>query len=230
MNDLNLLGIDTSGNIASVAVCNENTVIAQTTVMTRLTHSQIILPLCKDVLEKAEMTLDDIDRIAVAVGPGSYTGLRIGISAVKGMCFGTEKECVGISTLEGLAFNMSGTGKKICSVMSARQNLVYTAFFEDNNGVITRLSEDRIITEEKLYEEISEGTVVVGDYAKNFIEKFSDKNLLLAPPHLRYQLASSLCFAGIVKTPITADELDASYLQPTKAEKDLEEKKNGGNA
>ena len=110
---MNLLGIDTSGNIASVAVCNENTVIAQTTVMTRLTHSQIILPLCKDVLEKAEMTLDDIDRIAVAVGPGSYTGLRIGISAVKGMCFGAEKECVGISTLEGLAFNMSGTGKKI---------------------------------------------------------------------------------------------------------------------
>ena len=194
MNDLNLLGIDTSGNIASVAVCNENTVIAQTTVMTRLTHSQIILPLCKDVLEKAEMTLDDIDRIAVAVGPGSYTGLRIGISAVKGMCFGAEKECVGISTLEGLAFNMSGTGKKICSVMSARQNLVYTAFFEDNNGVITRISEDRIITEEKLYEEISEGTVIVGDYAKNFIEKFSGKNLLLAPPHLRYQLASSLCF------------------------------------
>ena len=70
----------------------------------------------------------------------------------------------------------------------------------------------------------------LGDYAKNFTEKFSYKNLLLAPPHLRYQLASSLCFAGMTKTPITADELDASYLQPTKAEKDLEEKKNGGNA
>lgn len=229
MNDLNLLGIDTSGNIASVAVCNENTVIAQTTVMTRLTHSQIILPLCKDVLAKAEMSLDDIDRIAVAVGPGSYTGLRIGISAVKGMCFATGKECVGVSTLMGLAWNMAGTGRKICAVMSARQNLVYTAFFEDNAGVVTRLCDDRIITEEKLYEEISEGMVVVGDYAKELVEKFPDKNLLLAPPHLRYQLASSLCYAGMNLNPITAERLDASYLQPTKAEKDLEEKKNGGN-
>ncbi len=230
MNALNLLGIDTSGNIASVAVCNENTVIAQTTVMTRLTHSQIILPLCKDVLMKAEMTIDDIDRIAVAAGPGSYTGLRIGISAVKGICFGAGKECVGVSTLMGLAFNMAGTGKKICAVMSARQNLVYTAFFEDNNGVVTRLSDDRIITLEQLYEEISEGTVITGDYAKEFTEKFPDKKLILAPPHLRYQLASSLCYAGMNMPPVTADELDASYLQPTKAEKDLEEKKNGGNA
>ncbi len=229
MNALNLLGIDTSGNIASVAVCNENTVIAQTTVMTRLTHSQIILPLCKDVLMKAEMTLSDIDRIAVAVGPGSYTGLRIGISAVKGMCFGAEKECVGVSTLEGLAFNMAGTGKKICAVMSARQNLVYTAFFEDKEGVVTRLSDDRIITTGQLYEEISEGTVITGDYAKEFTEKFPDKKLVLAPPHLRYQLASSLCYAGMNMPSVTADELDASYLQPTKAEKDLEEKKNGGN-
>ena len=229
MNDLNLLGIDTSGNIASVAVCNENTVIAQTTVITRLTHSQIILPLCKGVLMKAEMTLSDIDRIAVAVGPGSYTGLRIGISAVKGMCFGAGKECVGVSTLMGLAFNMAGTGKKICAVMSARQNLVYTAFFEDKEGVVTRLSDDRIITTGQLYEEISEGTVITGDYAKEFTEKFPDKKLVLAPPHLRYQLASSLCYAGMNMPSVTADELDASYLQPTKAEKDLEEKKNGGN-
>lgn len=227
MNALKILGIDTSGRTASVAVCDEHSVIAQTSVMTKLTHSQIILPLCIETLEKAKISLDDIDRIAVSDGPGSYTGLRIGISAVKGMVYASGKECVGVSTLESLAYNVFGMGRKICSVMSARQNLVYTAFFEDDGGKLTRLCDDRIIPEEQLFEEISQETVLVGDYAEEFFNKFSGKKLFLSPPHLRYQLASSLCFASLDKEPVSAEILDARYLQPTKAEKDLEQKIGG---
>ncbi|MDE6745485.1 MAG: tRNA (adenosine(37)-N6)-threonylcarbamoyltransferase complex dimerization subunit type 1 TsaB, partial [Oscillospiraceae bacterium] len=102
-----LLGIDTSGKTASVAVCTETSVLAQTTVYTKLTHSQVILPICNDVLKSAGTELSDVDVIAAAAGPGSYTGLRIGIAAVQAMCFALDKHCIGISTLEALAHYVS---------------------------------------------------------------------------------------------------------------------------
>lgn len=220
---MKLLGIDTSGKIAAVALCDENTVLAQTTVLTKLTHSQVILPLVKEMLVHAGVALDEIDGIAIANGPGSYTGLRIGISAVKAMCFALNKPCIGISTLESLAYNLQGFKGTICSVMSARQNLVYTATFTSNGKEIECITEDRIISTEALFDDlitIQDEIILVGDSAMSCNADFNTEKIVLAPPHLRLQLASSLCYAGFTKEMQMPNNLDARYLQPTKAEKD----------
>lgn len=215
-----LLGIDTSGKTASVAVCTESAVLAQTTVYTKLTHSQVILPICKDVLKSAGTELSDVDVIAAAAGPGSYTGLRIGIAAVKAMCFALDKPCIGISTLEALAYNVSLHKGIICAVMTARLDLVYCAVFRSDGRNITRLSEDEILPTDELIkrlEAFDEDVVTVGDAA----EKLSGERFTTAPPHLKLQLASSLCAAGFTKEPYSPDSLGAAYMEITKAEKDL---------
>lgn len=168
MNDLTLLGIDTSGKTASVTVCSENTVLAQNTVYTKLTHSQVILPICKDVLKNAGLELSDVDGIVVSAGPGSYTGLRIGIAAVKAICFALNKPCIGISTLESLANNVSFHKGTICAVMTARLDLVYCAVFRSDGKSVTRITEDGILSIDELksrLESESGDIAVVGDAA-----------------------------------------------------------------
>ena len=220
---MTLLGIDTSGKTASVALCTENKVLAQTTVYTSLTHSQVILPICKDVLKNAGLELADVDGIAVAMGPGSYTGLRIGISAVKAISFAQNKPCIGISTLEGLVNNVSVHKGIICAVMAARLDLVYCAVFESDGCKVKRLSNDEILSLDDLKAKLAEygGEIaVVGDAA----DKLEGERIIIAPPHLKLQLATGLCAAAFDKELSTPDMLDAAYLQITKAEKDLQEK------
>ncbi len=230
MSVLIILGIDTSGKTASVAVCSENAVLAQTSVLTRLTHSQVIMPICTEVLRNAGIGLNDVDAMAVSNGPGSYTGLRIGVSAVKAMSFALNKKCVGISTLESLAYNMRGFKGVVCTVMKARADLMYTAFFTSYKDVITRIFDDTILPEADIISRIKgyHGEIVlVGDAAEELYQNnnFAEtENVTLAPPHLRLQLASSLCYASYEKQFGTADGLNAEYLQQTKAEKDLEQK------
>lgn len=218
-----VLGIDTSGKTASVALCSEKAVLAQTTVLTKLTHSQVIMPICEDVLRNSGEKLDNIDGIAVANGPGSYTGLRIGVSAVKAMAYALNIDCVGISTLESLAYNFKGIKAVVCAVMYARLDLVYNAFFESDGNRINRLTNDRIISVEELSNELGkyQNAVLVGDYAEEFANKYLLENILLSAPHLRLQLASSLCFSAFDKSLSCPDNLNAEYLQITKAEKDL---------
>ena len=223
MNGLTLLGIDTSGKTASVAVCKEDSVLAQTTVYTKLTHSQVILPICKEVLKNAGMELSQIDGIAAAAGPGSYTGLRIGIAAVKAMCFALGKPCIGISTLEALAHNVSVHKGIICAVMAARLDLVYCAVFRSDGRTISRITEDGILSLDELkarLETMDGDIITVGDAA----DKLTGEGFAASPPHLKLQLASSLCAAGFGKELCSPDELEAAYMQITKAEKDLKAK------
>ena len=225
-----VIGIDTSGKTASCALCTEDAVLAENSFVTRLTHSQVILPMVKDMLKNAGKTLSDIDGFAAVSGPGSYTGLRIGISAVKGICFALDKKCAGISALESLAYNFSGTDCLVCSVMHARQDLVYTAFFRtDVFGNVQRLTEDKIITEEELTAQLlgfgkTEKVICAGDYSEKMTALADCKNVLRAAPKLNAPLASSLCYAAMKKGFSSPDCLNAEYMQITKAEKDLEEK------
>lgn len=224
MNVLLILGIDTSGKTASTALYEDGIIIAQNNLYTNRTHSQVILPICKRMMEDANKPLSDVDVFAVSLGPGSYTGLRIGISAVKAMAFALKKDCVGISTLEALAYNMLGYKGVICSIIKARLDLVYTAVFEGDGNTITRLSDDKIITQDEVLANISQydkDVILVGDGADEFYEKYKHDFLYIAPPHLKHQLASSLCLASLKHNAVFPDDLEASYLQPTKAEKDL---------
>lgn len=222
MNGLLILGIDTSGKTASAAVCDESRVISQVTLFSPQVHSQIILPAAKRVLEDAGLTLGDIDGIAAAKGPGSYAGLRIGLAAVKGISFANGCSCWGISTLEALAYNFRGFNCKVCSVMHARQDILYNALFEVKGNSVTRLCDDRLITESELVGELSgeDGYYAVGDYGDAFSE-YSKGKIAPPPSHLKYLLASSLCFAAFDRPSVSAAELVPDYLQLTKAEKDL---------
>lgn len=232
MNALKILGIDTSGKTASVAITENDIVLGQTTIYTEKTHSQVILPLCKKLLEDCGTELKDIDGFAVSVGPGSYTGLRIGISAVKAMAFALDKKCYGISTLESLAYNAKGFVGYIIPVMKARANLVYNAVFKCNDiGETKRTKEDRIISVSDLKAEVveilesRENIILTGDYAEEFQKLYGEvAGLILAPAHIRLQSASSLCGVAEKSEPVSADDLEAVYMQPTRAEKELNSK------
>ena len=223
-----MLGIDTSGKTATVAAADEKKVYAQFTVLTRLTHSQIILPMVNSTLKGAGLTLADIEGIAVAVGPGSYTGLRIGVSSVKAMAYALGIGCAGVSTLEALAAGVRIAEGIICPVMTARQELVYNALFSSDGERLTRITEDRVISAAELAEELdgfSDGRVILtGDGAEIFSEKHGGG--ILSPPALRLQLATGVIEAAQGKPLIPPEQLDTAYLQQVKAEKDLEDKLN----
>ena len=216
MIDLKILAIDTSGKVASVAVTDGEKLLWEKSVYTKLTHSQVILPMVKQALEETGLTYADLDCAAIAKGPGSYTGLRIGVAAVKGMCFGCESlKSAGVSTLLSLAYNCIGFEGRIISVMRARPKIVYAGEFQCKNGVVTRISADRVCPEK---------TMLVGDCATEIKAKYfaDNENVQLASYVNRLQRASSLCLAVEAQPEImvSADRLEVSYLQATKAEKD----------
>ncbi|MGN0622333.1 MAG: tRNA (adenosine(37)-N6)-threonylcarbamoyltransferase complex dimerization subunit type 1 TsaB [Oscillospiraceae bacterium] len=221
-----ILGIDTSGKVASCAVADNEKILCEKILYTKLTHSQVILPMVKEVLEDCGLGFDDLDGIAVANGPGSYTGLRIGIAAVKGICMGApDIKCAGISTLESLAYNCSAFQGKIIPVMKARPKIVYAGEYLSENGSITRLSEDRVCPSDEMFSGIdaSQKIMLTGDCCEEIkSEYFGDnENVILAPYTQRLQKASSLCaaFQAAPQYAVSADSLAASYLQATKAEK-----------
>ncbi|MBQ8622949.1 MAG: tRNA (adenosine(37)-N6)-threonylcarbamoyltransferase complex dimerization subunit type 1 TsaB [Oscillospiraceae bacterium] len=227
---MTILGIDTSGKTASCAVLRDGVILGQNTVYTKLTHSQVILPFVKRLLEDTNLTLSDIDLVAVADGPGSYTGLRIGISAVKGMCI-DGKKCLGVSTLEALATNCIGSKARIFSLLNARPGIVYFGVYDSDGETLTNITPDAVVNAEAVLEAANsyDGDIVlVGDCISNIKEKFfaEDNRIRLAPPHERLQLASSVCLTALahIDEAISDDELSARYLQITKAEKDLKEK------
>ena len=220
-----ILGIDTSGKMASVSLMQDDVLLAENSVYTTLTHSQIIMPMCKKLLESVGKTLQDVNRLVVSCGPGSYTGLRIGISGVKAMCFALNIGCNGISTLESLAYNVFGFDGVICSIMKARLDLVYCGLFQSDMKSITRYSDDCILEKSMLFEKLSnidKNIILVGDGAEDFYSSYEFKsNVALASVKDRLQSASSLCEIARNLEPQTPQDLQALYLQPTKAEKDL---------
>ncbi len=234
MKGLHILGIDTSGKTASVAVTDDDKLLWEKTVYTRLTHSQVILPMVSEALKELELSFCDIDCAAIAKGPGSYTGLRIGCAAVKGMCMGQESlKCIGISTLEALSFNCLPYSGRIAAAMFARQGICYAGIYESDGKQIRNIRPDEVIKEDELFSsfDVSEGLMLVGDNAAAIKEKFfaDDDRVLTAPISRRMQQASSLCLAAAahIDEASSAEELSVSYLQATKAQKDKAHSENG---
>ena len=149
-----ILALDSTAVVASVALCNDGTPIAQFTVKNGNTHSETLLPMVESVLKTAGITVDDVDLFACSVGPGSFTGVRIGVSTVKGLAFGKNKPCVAVSTLEALAENLIPAKGILCPVMNARRGQVYNALFRYENGTLVRLCADRALAVSELEEEL----------------------------------------------------------------------------
>lgn len=227
---MKILAIDSSAKVAAAAICTEDKILAETVLDTGLTHSQTLMPVCASLLENARIELGEIDAFAVAAGPGSFTGLRIGIAAVKGMALPTDKPCIPVSTLEGLAYNLIGLDGIACAVMDARRNQVYNALFALADGKVTRLCEDRAISVEQLEAELSrfsQKILLCGDGALLCQSKLSNTlpDIRLAPPALRFQRASGVAAAAFHnKNTLTARQLIPRYLRLPQAERERNER------
>ncbi|MCM1165508.1 MAG: tRNA (adenosine(37)-N6)-threonylcarbamoyltransferase complex dimerization subunit type 1 TsaB [Lachnospiraceae bacterium] len=224
-----ILGIDASAISAGCALYEGGKIVAEQFLNTRHTHSETLLPMVKVMLGSAKITLAEVDKIAVTTGPGSFTGLRIGISCVKGMCFGSGKPCVSVSTLEAIAYNFVQIDGIICACMDARCRQVYNALFRSENGVITRLCADRAISAAALSEELSalgERVILAGDGAE-LMHSFTEGKHELAPIALRFQRGSGVCLAAENKPEIAAAALMPSYLRLPQAERERLAKSHG---
>ncbi len=226
-----ILSLESSAKSASVAVSKDGTLLAQSFQNSGLTHSCTLLPMAEDLLKNAGLKMSDIDAVAVARGPGSFTGIRIGVSAAKGLCWGADKGAIGVSTLEAMAWNgeYAPEGSIICCAMDARRNQVYNALFCFENGCPLRLSEDRAISLAELAEELKKldgNVIVVGDGALlcyNYLKKVLE-NVSLAPESLRMQNAWGVCRAADGVQPVSAAELNPVYLRLSQAERERLEK------
>lgn len=225
-----ILGVDSSATAASASILNDGKLLSEVFSDTGLTHSQTLLPMINDCIKNAGITVEDIDVIAVANGPGSFTGVRIGIATVKGIAFTNDTPCVEVSTLESMAFNVASFDGVICSVMDARCNQVYTAFFEtDNYCKVNRLSEDDAMSIDKLGEKIIEmnkKVIFVGDGAQLCYEKLKDKisDVFIAPKHIQKQRASGVALASMYKESKSANEVAVNYIRLPQAQRELAKK------
>ena len=198
------LAFDTSAKIASVAVLGGERTLASYSIDNGLTQSELILPMAEDILKKLSLSYSDVGLLVSSVGPGSFTGVRIGVSLVKGLAFGKNIPCVGVSTLEALAENLRGLSGRIIPVMDARRNQVYTAVFSAKNNELVRLSEDRAISLAELAQElrgINENIYLVGDGYEVAKKSLSEMGVVLCetPEILRGENASSVGKVGIRK-------------------------------
>jgi tRNA threonylcarbamoyladenosine biosynthesis protein TsaB len=189
----------------------------------KITHSQTLLPLAENILKAAKLSLHDIDAFAVSNGPGSFTGLRISVSAVKGMAFALNKPVCGVSTLLALAYNLLGRDAIACCVMDARRGEVYNALFDVCGGNVERLTPDRAISLAELGGELSQLTekeiVFVGDGAE-LAHDYFEETCSIAPEITRYQNAASVCFAADESEFVPAKKLMPVYIRKPQAERE----------
>ena len=230
-----ILALESSATACSVALTRDGELIAQAFQHSGLTHSRTLLPMVDNVLSSCGQKLENVDVVAVAAGPGSFTGLRIGVSTAKGLAWGGDKDCAACSTLESMAWPLAHMeGKVIVCAMDARRSQVYNALFLAKDGKLQRLSEDRAISLAELAEElknIENEKIVVGDGAKLCYNTVSELgiSLTMAPEHLRMQsgwgvarAAQELAEQGQL---IKGEELNAVYHRLSQAERERMEKK-----
>ena len=229
---MKILALDCSAGPASVAVIENGKIIASSFSNVKLTHSQTLLPMVEDALGSARLSVSDIDLLAINNGPGSFTGIRIGISAVKGLAASSQKPCIPVSTLLSIAYGFLNTDCIVCAVMDARCNQVYNALFRVKGQKVERLCDDRAVSIDEVKQElkgINEPIIIAGDGAGLF-ESFAEEteNLSIAAEPVRYQNASGVALAAeeFLKEniPLSCDELMPFYLRLPQAERELKAK------
>ena len=225
---MKLLAFESSAGPASVCLAEDGKILISMSRNDGLTHSRTLLDMAGTVLREAGLTPADVDAFAVAAGPGSFTGLRIGIGTVKGLAWGAEKKCIGVSTLLAMAHCHREWRGIICPAMDARRAQVYTAAFEsDGHGNITRLSPDSAISaaEAAASADRSKPILVCGDGAKILHAELltpGHPQVFLAPENTVYQCATGVALAAEGIEPVSAEELAPEYLRKSQAERERE--------
>ncbi len=223
------LGIDTTAVAASVALTKDGKLLSEFYANIGLQHSRTLMPMVESLLSCCGVSVKDIDRLGIAAGPGSFTGVRIGVAAVKGLSIVDDIPCVGVSTLEALAHNLPVTEGILCPVMDARCQQVYNALFCYREGKLIRLTEDRAIAIEELMAELAamnQPVTWLGDGATLCFHALQDTaGHILAPETVRYQHASSVALLAENATEtVSAEQLAVSYLRPPQAVRARENK------
>ena len=227
-----ILAFETSAKAASVALW-EGKLLGESYQNTGLTHSQTLMVMAEDLLKQCGKTPADVTHVAVAAGPGSFTGVRIGVAAAKGFAWGRQLPLCGVSTLEAMALTLGVWEGTVCSVMDARRSQVYNALFRAEGGTLTRLREDRAISLEELGRELREipGTIyLVGDGSDLTHRTLKDTvpNLAIPPEHRRHQRASGVALEAeqLLQSGGTfpAGALVPNYLRLSQAERERNEK------
>ena len=231
---MKILAFDGTAKIATVAVTDGDRILGVSTIDNGLTQSELLLPMAEDLLKSLKMSFSDIEAYATASGPGSFTGVRIGVSLIKGLAFGRDLPCAEVSTLEALAENLRGLKGIICPCMDARRAQVYNAIFESDGREITRLTEDRAIALEDLRTELAgygdRPIYICGDgyavtkraLAKEGMEVENTPEMLI--------MASAVAVARVAERKITGGEavsdkeLSPTYLRLPQAERERLEK------
>jgi tRNA threonylcarbamoyladenosine biosynthesis protein TsaB len=229
---IKVLGFDTSSTAATIALAEEGRLIAEYYLNNKRNHSEKLMPLIQQMLSDCDITLNEIQGIAVAMGPGSFTGLRIGAATAKGLAFAAGIPIIGINTLDGLAYNAVTFNGPICPVLNARREQVYTALFRGNGMSIERLTDYMAVEIKEILKtagETGEPVLFLGDGVpvyKDEIKNMLGKNALFAPEALTMPRASSIALLGVegfkkgeVESPFTFTPF---YLRRSQAEIQLE--------
>lgn len=231
-----VLALDSSAAPASVAILEGDGILTEFYIHTKQTHSQTLMPMVESVLQLSGKSLADFDCIAVSAGPGSFTGVRIGVSCVKGLAMTCNIPCAGVSTLDAMAQNAAGQSGIVCAVMDARCGQVYNAMFRVEDGKLERLCPDRALSIETLYKECEaygSALMLVGDGAPLCYKTFSAFGARLLQPQLRFQRASGVAFAALhmieAGQTVQPDALMPIYLRLPQAERELKKKQENQN-
>ncbi len=227
-----ILSVDSTATPASVCLY-EDRILADYFINTKLTHSQTLVSMIDSVFKVTGRSMDEVDLFAVNNGPGSFTGVRIGVSAVKGMAYAEDKPCVAVSTLESMAYNTLDFDGIVCACMDARRNQVYNALFRVKNGTVERICDDRAISVDDLLSElegIDERICLLGDGAKLVFDAAKKvERIFLASENIRYQNASSTALIASLKYQkgeiLNSAQITPSYLRLSQAERERQNQK-----
>ena len=230
-----ILAFETSAKAASVALLDDKKLLGESYQNTGLTHSQTLMLMAQDLLKSCGFGSQDVTHLAVAAGPGSFTGIRIGVAAVKGFAWGAELPCYGVSTLEAMAAQLGAWQGYVCSVMDARRSQVYHALFHVECGKCTRIRDDRAVSLQDLGAELqnlTEPVFLVGDGSNLCYNTLSESvpSLVLPAEHRMHQRAAGVALVAREKIlrgeAGNAGELTPNYLRLSQAERERLEKEN----
>lgn len=230
---MKILAFETSAKAASVALTQEGKLLGESYQNTGLTHSQTLMVMAQDLLQQCGVAISQLDAVAVAKGPGSFTGVRIGVAAAKGLAWGAELPCVGVSTLSAMAAGLGVWQGYVCPVMDARRSQVYNALFHVDCGKYTRIRDDRAISLQELGEDVknlSQPIFLVGDGSVLCYNTLLEAvpTLVLPPEHRMHQRAVGVALEaqrmmheGAIPP---AAELVPNYLRLSQAERERNER------
>ena len=230
-----LLSFETSAKAAGAALFDEDKLIGESYQNTGLTHSQTLMVMAEDLLTQCGKSAADVEAVAVAAGPGSFTGVRIGVAAAKGFAWGKELPCYGVSTLEAMALGLGVYDGYVCPVMDARRAQVYNALFYVNQGAVNRVTQDRAIALAELAEELAnlqKPVYLVGDGSNLCYQTLHETvpNLILPPEHRMHQRATGVGLAALKRIAAgeagNGGELVPNYLRLSQAERERIEREN----